>query len=212
MDALGSAIRIDSRGREVVRILPRVNDAINEEWISDKTRHIVDGLKTQRLDRPYVRVDGRLRPASWAEAFAAVAGKVAAAVAVPDRRDRRRSGDGRGNVRAQVADRQARLAQHRLPPGRLETASEIRPRVLSFQFDDRRHRAGGRHSHRRLEPAPRGAGAQRAHPQALAQGRRADRRRRRQGRSDLQIQLSGRRTGNARAGMRTSRRRARPSQ
>jgi NADH-quinone oxidoreductase subunit G len=79
MDALGSSIRIDARGREVVRILPRVNDAINEEWISDKTRHIVDGLKTQRLDRPYVRVDGRLRPASWAEAFATVAGKVAAA-------------------------------------------------------------------------------------------------------------------------------------
>ena len=81
MDGLGSAIRVDARGREVVRILPRVNDAINEEWISDKTRHIVDGLKTQRLDRPYVRIDGRLRPASWAEAFAAVAGKVAAAAA-----------------------------------------------------------------------------------------------------------------------------------
>jgi NADH-quinone oxidoreductase subunit G len=79
MDALGSSIRIDARGREVVRILPRVNDAINEEWISDKTRHIVDGLKTQRLDRPYVRVDGRLSPASWADAFAAIARKVAAA-------------------------------------------------------------------------------------------------------------------------------------
>ncbi|HEY1780263.1 MAG TPA: NADH-quinone oxidoreductase subunit NuoG [Roseiarcus sp.] len=79
MDALGSSIRVDARGREVVRILPRVNDAINEEWISDKTRHIVDGLKTQRLDRPYVRVEGRLRPASWAEAFAAVTRKVAAA-------------------------------------------------------------------------------------------------------------------------------------
>jgi len=83
MDALGSAIRVDSRGREVVRILPRVNDAINEEWISDKTRHIVDGLKAQRLDRPYVRVDGRLRPASWAEAFATIAAKVA--VASPSR-------------------------------------------------------------------------------------------------------------------------------
>ena len=81
MDALGSAIRVDSRGREVVRVLPRVNDAINEEWISDKTRHVVDGLKTQRLDRPYVRVDGRLRPTSWAEAFAAVARKVSAASA-----------------------------------------------------------------------------------------------------------------------------------
>ncbi len=79
MDALGSAIRVDSRGREVVRILPRVNEAINEEWISDKTRHVVDGLKTQRLDRPYLRVDGKLRPASWAQAFAAVAAKVKAA-------------------------------------------------------------------------------------------------------------------------------------
>jgi NADH-quinone oxidoreductase subunit G len=79
MDALGSAIRVDSRGREIVRILPRVNDAINEEWISDKTRHVVDGLKTQRLDRPYVRIDDRLRPATWAEAFTTVAGRVAAA-------------------------------------------------------------------------------------------------------------------------------------
>jgi NADH-quinone oxidoreductase subunit G len=79
MDAIGSAIRIDSRGREVVRILPRVNDAINEEWISDKARHIVDGLKTQRLDRPYVKTDGKLRPASWREAFAAIAAKVKAA-------------------------------------------------------------------------------------------------------------------------------------
>ena len=78
MDALGSAIRIDSRGREVIRILPRLNEAINEEWISDKTRHIVDGLKTQRLDRPYLRVDGKLRPASWREAFAAIAAKAQA--------------------------------------------------------------------------------------------------------------------------------------
>ena len=69
MDALGSAIRVDTRGREVVRILPRVNDAINEEWISDKTRHVVDGLKTQRLDRPYVREGGKLRAASWDEAL-----------------------------------------------------------------------------------------------------------------------------------------------
>ena len=78
MDALGSAIRIDSRGREVIRILPRVNEAINEEWISDKTRHVVDGLKTQRLDRPYVRVDGKLTPATWPQAFAAIAAKVKA--------------------------------------------------------------------------------------------------------------------------------------
>ena len=78
MDALGSAIRIDSRGREVIRILPRVNEAINEEWISDKTRHVVDGLKTQRLDRPYVRIDGKLTPTTWPRAFAAIAAKVKA--------------------------------------------------------------------------------------------------------------------------------------
>jgi len=78
MDALGSNIRVDSRGREVLRILPRINDDVNEEWISDKTRHIVDGLKSQRLDRPFVRRDGRLVPATWAEAFSAIAARVKA--------------------------------------------------------------------------------------------------------------------------------------
>src|SRR5579863_5752424 len=73
MDALGSAIRIDTRGREVMRILPRTNDDVNEEWISDKTRHVVDGLRTQRLDRPYLREGGRLREVAWSEAFAAIA-------------------------------------------------------------------------------------------------------------------------------------------
>jgi NADH-quinone oxidoreductase subunit G len=73
MDALGSAIRVDARGSEVMRILPRVNDAINEEWISDKTRHVWDGLRTQRLDRPYVKRGGKLVPASWDEAFGAIA-------------------------------------------------------------------------------------------------------------------------------------------
>jgi NADH-quinone oxidoreductase subunit G len=79
MDAVGSAIRVDTRGREVMRILPRVNDDVNEEWISDKTRHVVDGLRTQRLDQPYVRVNGRLIPATWAQAFEVVAAKVKAA-------------------------------------------------------------------------------------------------------------------------------------
>jgi len=77
MDALGSAIRIDTRGSEVMRILPRTNDDINEEWISDKTRHVVDGLRTQRLDRPYLRDGGRLRAATWGEAFKAIAAKLA---------------------------------------------------------------------------------------------------------------------------------------
>jgi NADH-quinone oxidoreductase subunit G len=76
MDALGCAIRVDTRGREVMRILPRVNEDINEEWISDKTRHVVDGLRTQRLDQPYLREHGRLRPASWSKAFQAIAAKV----------------------------------------------------------------------------------------------------------------------------------------
>jgi NADH-quinone oxidoreductase subunit G len=75
MDGVGSAIRVDTRGREVMRILPRVNEAVNEEWISDKTRHIVDGLRTQRLDRPYIRENGQLRAASWSEAFGAIAAK-----------------------------------------------------------------------------------------------------------------------------------------
>ncbi|OYY59599.1 MAG: NADH-quinone oxidoreductase subunit G, partial [Rhizobiales bacterium 35-66-30] len=78
MDAVGSNIRIDTRGREVMRILPRTNEAVNEEWISDKTRYVWDGLKAQRLDRPYVRKDGRLVPATWTEAFAVIAAKVKA--------------------------------------------------------------------------------------------------------------------------------------
>ena len=76
MDAVGSAVRIDTRGREVMRILPRTNDDVNEEWISDKTRHVVDGLRTQRLDQPFVRVNGRLKPATWKEAFAVIADRL----------------------------------------------------------------------------------------------------------------------------------------
>ncbi len=73
MDAVGSAVRVDTRGREVMRIQPRLNEDINEEWISDKTRHVVDGLRSQRLDCPYVRDNGKLRAASWNEAFARIA-------------------------------------------------------------------------------------------------------------------------------------------
>jgi NADH-quinone oxidoreductase subunit G len=83
MDAVGANIRVDARGAEVMRVLPRVNEAINEEWIDDKTRYAVDGLMRQRLDRPYVRRDGKLQPATWAEAFDAIAAKVKATT--PDR-------------------------------------------------------------------------------------------------------------------------------
>ena len=69
LDALGSNIRIDTRGAQVMRVLPRMNDDVNEEWISDKTRHAIDGLRYQRLDRPYVRKAGKLVEATWDEAF-----------------------------------------------------------------------------------------------------------------------------------------------
>jgi len=73
MDAVGTNIRLDARMREVMRALPRVNEDVNEEWASDKTRHAVDGLLRRRLDRPWIRVDGKLRDASWSDAFARIA-------------------------------------------------------------------------------------------------------------------------------------------
>jgi len=76
MDALGSNIRVDARGREVMRVLPRVHEGVNEEWISDKTRYACDGLRRQRLDRPYIRRNGKLEPASWGEALAVVGTKL----------------------------------------------------------------------------------------------------------------------------------------
>ena len=167
MDALGSNIRVDSRGREVLRFLPRVNDAINEEWISDKTRHVWDGLRVQRLDRPYLRRNGKLEPVTWDEAFRAIAerlrgldGKRFAAIA--------------GDLAAaeemfalKALAGAAWLAQYRLPAGRREARSCARPRHLSVQRHRRRHRAGRRSSPDRHQPAPRGAGAQFPHPQAL---------------------------------------------
>jgi len=73
MDAVGTNIRLDSRGRQVLRALPRINEDVNEEWASDKTRHAVDGLVRRRLDKPYVRRGGKLVPATWEEAFEAIA-------------------------------------------------------------------------------------------------------------------------------------------
>ncbi len=85
MDAVGTNIRLDSRGRQVLRALPRINEDVNEEWASDKTRHAVDGLVRRRLDKPYIRKDGRLTEASWDAAFLAIsqvdAGASVAAVA-----------------------------------------------------------------------------------------------------------------------------------
>jgi len=77
MDALGSNIRVDTKGREVMRFLPRNHDGVNEEWLGDKSRFVWDGLRRQRLDKPYIRENGRLRPASWDEALTAAAGAMA---------------------------------------------------------------------------------------------------------------------------------------
>ena len=82
MDAVGTNIRLDSRGRAVLRALPRINDDVNEEWASDKTRHAVDGLTHCRLDKPYIRKDGRLVAADWAEAFDAIKAHWTGAAAV----------------------------------------------------------------------------------------------------------------------------------
>ena len=76
MDALGSNIRVDMRGREAMRIMPRNHDDVNEEWLSDKARFVWDGLNTQRLDRPFIRRDGKLVPADWDEAFDLVESKL----------------------------------------------------------------------------------------------------------------------------------------
>ena len=76
MDGLGANIRIDTRGAQVMRVLPRLNDDVNEEWISDKTRHALDGLRHQRLDRPYVRRGGKLVEATWDQAFGAIEAKL----------------------------------------------------------------------------------------------------------------------------------------
>jgi len=76
LDALGANIRVDTRGGQVMRVLPRLNEDVNEEWISDKTRHAIDGLRYQRLDRPYVRKGGKLVEATWGQAFEAIAAKL----------------------------------------------------------------------------------------------------------------------------------------
>ena len=99
LDAVGSNIRIDTRGPEVMRVLPRLNEEVNEEWISDKTRFAYDGLKRQRLDRPYIRENGKLREASWTEALEAVAARL-----------KGRSGDKVAAIAGDLADCESMLA------------------------------------------------------------------------------------------------------
>ena len=102
MDAVGSNIRLDVRQRQVMRILPRINEDVNEEWISDKTRHHVDALVRNRLDRPWVREKGKLREASWQEALQIFAKRLKKAGS-EGRSDRRRPARRRDDVRGQEA-------------------------------------------------------------------------------------------------------------
>ena len=165
-DALGANIRVDARGNEVMRVLPRLNDDVNEEWISDKTRHAIDGLRYQRLDRPYVRKAGKLVEATWDEAFGAIAAKLQGmdgkkiAAIVGDQCD--------AESMVALKDLMAALglAQRRLPPGR-QQARGRRARRLHLQCRHPRHRPGRRDPAGRQQPAPRIAGAERPHPQAL---------------------------------------------
>ena len=153
-------------GCEVMRILPRNNDAVNEEWISDKTRHVADGLKTQRLDQPYVRKDGRLEPASWDGGAAA-----------SSRRSSRRLNPARiGAIAGDLAGAEEMFALKdlfaRLGVAATSTAARTAARSIPtlgrasylFNSDHRGHRSGRRHPARRHQPAPRGGGPQCPHP------------------------------------------------
>ena len=106
MDAVGSNIRLDVRQRQVMRILPRINEDVNEEWISDKTRHHVDALVRNRLDRPWVREKGKLREASWTDALELFAKRLKKA-GQQGRGDRRRPARRRDHVCGEEAARRA---------------------------------------------------------------------------------------------------------
>ena len=167
LDAVGTNIRIDARGPEVLRILPRMNEDVNEEWLGDKSRFALDGLRRRRLDRPWVRRDGKLIEASWSEAFAAIAEKLHGVERRSHRRGRGRPVRRRKHAGAQGSDGGARLGQPRLPSGWCPSRCDA-PRLLYVQHLDRRHRGCRRDPADRHQSASRGASAERAHPQALA--------------------------------------------
>ncbi len=99
LDAVGANIRVDTRGNEVLRILPRLNEDVNEEWLGDKSRFALDGLKRKRLDKPWVRIDGKLKPASWQQAFDAIAARL-----------KTTSGDRIGAIAGDLCDAESMLA------------------------------------------------------------------------------------------------------
>ena len=166
MDAQGCNIRVDTRGREVMRVLPRLNEDVNEEWISDKARHACDGLRHQRLDKPYIRKNGKLAPASWGEAFAAIAermkstkpekmaaivGDLAAAEEIKALKDLMGS--------LGVPNLECRQDGSKLRWPRVNPISSTQPSRIS----KRRCAAADRH-----QSALGSAGAERAHPQDMA--------------------------------------------
>ncbi len=118
LDAVGSNIRIDARDAAVLRVLPRLHEDINEEWISDKTRFAVDGLKRNRLDRPYVRRNGKLHEVEWREAFAVIAERLNNVPGATYRRHRRQPRRLRVDAGAEGTDDGVGLGQSRLPPRR----------------------------------------------------------------------------------------------
>ncbi len=188
MDAVGTNIRVDSRGRQVLRVVPRINDDVNEEWASDKTRHAVDGLVRKRLDRPYLRQGGKLVPATWDEAFAAIAQVARGA---------------NGSVAAIAGDQldcETMFATRELVKGLGGSLLEGRQGGLSydtsslsagqFQHDHRGAGDGRRHPARRHEPALGSAAHQHARPEGRAQEGRESLRHRAAGRSELQDDMA----------------------
>ncbi len=170
MDAVGSNIRVDSRGRAVMRILPRVHEGINEEWISDKTRFIWDGLKSQRLDRPYVRKNRQADACDLGRG--ADDGRQGHEEGrQQDRRHRRRPGRCRGDVRSQGASRFARVGYDRLPAANVGHRSEHAALRLYLQSGHCRDRAGGCDPLDWHQSARRGIDHQCPHPQGLASQR-----------------------------------------
>ena len=174
LDAVGTNIRIDARGTEVLRILPRINEDVNEEWLGDKSRFAIDGLKRRRLDRPWVRENGKLRAATWDEAFDTIATKL-----------KPLSGDRIGAIAGDLCDAESILALKDLLASLGSANLDCRQdgakldadaaRFLLLQHLDRRDRGGRRDPDRGLQPAQGSAGAERAHPQGLAGAAVADR-------------------------------------
>ncbi len=169
MDAVGSNIRLDVRQRQVMRALPRINEDVNEEWISDKTRHHVDALVRNRLDRPWVREGGKLREASWTEALQIFA-EQAEEGGFESRRGRRRSARRRDHVCGEEIARRSRVDPARRAPDRHDLRRD-QPLGGRVQLDHRRHRKRRRHPAGRLQH-PLGSAADRdPRPQGRAQGR-----------------------------------------